>query len=489
MNNFSDFLDDFKSKNPKDDFKRNLNSIVKEIKDVISGIKSLLISPSQKASPSERAVNVVKEAEKFEDFNIEKDADFKDIKGILNAIENNTSRQLQSFTNSDNFQNPLEIESKNSKIEIDLDKKMFEMAKEQLSIVKEIRDVLKPKIPPELEEQKAKKIDVLEGLFPESPLPKVPPIADMIRKDKNSPVIVSNGEKGETKTKPKTSKLKTMGKLGLGALGIAGAAYFAKDTVDQLNNEYLKDLMTEVDDDLKAGKITEKEANAKKEQIVTEHKKEVNKVIFEEGGNIAGGLTGAALGAKLGSFLGPVGTLGGGIMGGVTGSFMGSDLGKKASEYFENKNMDDFIGDVKSKSSQYLDVANEKFEQAKDYVKTDLFPDASKKVEGFMNSVRENLSLDNIREKTARGLEAIKEVIEPEKSSIMSKMTGDKPGDFISKLTEEPKSSNPIENAKSYVNNIINNQSTNTFIPMPSKPRADSTGSALDKYTDRISSF
>ncbi len=77
----------------------------------------------------------------------------------------------------------------------------------------------------------------------------------------------------------------------------------------------------DINDKVKAGKMSEEEAS-----------KEKTGVIGETGGGVAGGLAGAAAGAAIGSVVPIIGTAIGALIGGALGSYGGSSLGKSAAD-------------------------------------------------------------------------------------------------------------------------------------------------------------
>lgn len=505
QSNFNDFVDNFKSKNPKQDFERAFLSLFVDIKDAIVGVKDVIAAP-QKTSSAERAALNIKQFEKQDDIGFEMEQDnLADIKKLLNNIEINTSRQnlpikSEDFENRDNFISSDENEAKDSKFVIDMEKKQFLMQKEQLEIVKEIRDILKPKVPGELTEQKAKPIDLFAFMNEEKSSPSTP-FPDAMRKGPTG--IVTGGSK-DAPSKPKTTKLQKIGKaakFGVGAAAVAGAGYFMYDAVKQLGDEILNEKLREVDIKLEAGEITPVEADKAKQQITEIHEKEMIKTISEEGGGITGSLAGGALGVKLGSFLGPVGAIGGGIAGSVAGSFIGSNLGQKAVKYYQENNVGEMIDKASAKASNYFEEAKDKFRNAKDYVQTELIPEGSKKIDKFISSVKEGFNIDSIKKKASEKIDSIEKVVEPKELlnkliepdtiSSAAKFIGEQPGKFISEVSKklEDKGQVVTDAGKTLVNNIVNNQSTNNYIPMKGTPRAEYNGSALDRYTDRLSMF
>jgi hypothetical protein len=494
MNSFKDFLDDFKQNNPKDNSKKGFDRIIEELKDAIIGLKSVIVSPQKGASFSEKAIGQVQESARKdeEQFEVEKDAEFAEIKKVLNSIDATSTKQLQILSkreDQDNFESSQENEEKSSKIELDYEKKLFEISKEQLAIIKEIRDAIKPKVPGELEEQKAKPLDIFAADMSSKEPIKVSPIAERFKKDKPNVVVADTDSK--TKKEGKLKKRFGGAKLGLAGLGIAGASYFGYRAFDEMGKEDLQEEFAEIDRKFQAGEISELEAKAEKQQLETEYKKELTQTMSEEGGAIGGALAGGALGAKIGSFAGPVGTIGGSIVGSVIGGIGGSELGKNAGNYFNSEEFKSLKENVSAKTSEYTKDLKEGFGKAKDYVQTDLLPDASKKVSSFIDSVKENLNIDNLRSNAAKGLDSLKNMIEPETMSNAAKIIGEQPGQYVDRLIKQADEvvSATTGEAKALVNNIVNNQSTNNFIPLKSTPRAEFTGSALDRYTDKLSKF
>ena len=215
MNNFQSFLNDYKSNNPKSPFEKSLSKFTNDLKAIISGFKEMIVSNGKQSTP-ESATAVIRKFEKNreQDFEIER-IDFSDIKDILNSIEMNTSQPIEAqkliaHENRDNYASSDEKEEKREIFEIDMKKKMFEMSKEQLVILRDIRNALKPRVPEELAEQKAKPIDLFAYLNQENQQASSSPMGDMFHKRDNAAVVTDSGKKAPTK--PKQSKLGNHGR-------------------------------------------------------------------------------------------------------------------------------------------------------------------------------------------------------------------------------------------------------------------------------------
>lgn len=497
MNNFQSFVKDYQAKNPKSDFEKSFVKFTNDIKSIITGVKEMIVSNNKRSTP-ENATSLIKEFEKQreQEFDLER-IDFSEVKDLLNDIKINTEkkddeRKSITYDNRDNFVSSDENEAKHAKFEFDLDKKMFELSREQLSVLKEIRDELKPRVPPELEEQKAKSIDLLAFLNEEEK--NRSSMFDGFGRKDNSAVVAESGKK--TQPKSKQSKLgrimSNVGKVGLAATAALGAGYFIHDVYNQVKKEELDNKLKDIDIQLENGNISELQANSMKEELEGEYKRDLTKNISEDVGNISGTIGGGVLGAKLGSVAGPIGTIGGGILGSVIGGVAGSEAGKSVGEFLNDNNIDEIIDDTKKKAIETLESAKEKYNKAKDFIQTNLLPEASKKIESFVSTIKESINVDKIREKAASGLESLKEIIEPDTQSQASKIIGSQTGKFVTdsvKEIETTKDNDKKDDSKVFVNNVVNNQSNNNYIPMKATPRAEYVGSALDRYTDRLSSF
>ena len=115
------------------------------------------------------------------------------------------------------------------------------------------------------------------------------------------------------------------GKTGGGLKGAMGSASkFAKlggAAGAMIGGVSLYNSFGDINDKVKAGKMSEEEAS-----------KEKTGAVGEVGGGMAGGIAGAAAGAAIGSVVPVIGTLIGGLIGGALGSYGGSSLGKSAAD-------------------------------------------------------------------------------------------------------------------------------------------------------------
>jgi hypothetical protein len=115
------------------------------------------------------------------------------------------------------------------------------------------------------------------------------------------------------------------GKTGGGLKGAMGSASkFAKlggAAGAMIGGVSLYNSFGDINDKVKAGKMSEEEAS-----------KEKAGAVGETGGGMAGGIAGAAAGAAIGSVVPVIGTIIGGLIGGALGSYGGSSLGKSAAD-------------------------------------------------------------------------------------------------------------------------------------------------------------
>ena len=120
-----------------------------------------------------------------------------------------------------------------------------------------------------------------------------------------------------------------------------------------------------------------------------------------------------------------------------------------------------------------------------------MLPNASKKVESFITTIKEGINLDDIKKSANDKVESLKQMIEPETFSQAAKIIGQQPGKFVTNTIKETEKIDqvPVGDPKMLVNNIVNTQSTNNYIPLKATPRQEHSGSDLDRYTDRLSMF
>ena len=255
---------------------------------------------------------------------------------------------------SDNVVSAPEAVAEGTKADLEVSKQLLETTREQLTVLKEIKEALAPETPKELTEQKsAPSATEKEGGGGSSLLGSLAEAAgDLLGRNKGAP------GKGVPKGAGKPSLGSRMmggikdvanskiGKLG-GVLAVAGGAYSAYTGVsDASDEEEVK--LAQIEEAKASGEISEGEAkkltNETKEATVEKKGGAIGGGI----GSAIGGMIGGTLGAVGGSFLMPgVGTVVGGVAGGAAGAAAGEAAGN-------------YLGEKAGKLANFFGIGKEK---------------------------------------------------------------------------------------------------------------------------------
>jgi hypothetical protein len=339
----------------------------------------------------------------------------------------------------------------------------------------------------------------------------------------------------------KLGKIGTIGKIGGAALAVAGGAYTAYSGFSEASDEQESQL-ADIEAKKKSGELTSDQAAAMTKQVNEQATEKKGGAIGKGTGMAAGGLAGMKLGAALGSFAGPVGTVVGGVAGGALGAFAGSSLGEKAGE-LGGKVVNFFSGDKKqevapintttgaagvpiqpegpinvaagaagfpvqpankpvaTKDAELKKPEGKKEDFSKDYTKDPKYQEALKKEQDIILGRKTKAGFEDPTLSASDKREAERYA----KDSYLSKADSrvkdtpnvqpvKRPGSELGNLSleyndqmRETAQSKPSP-APLIMNNSSSNNST-SYVPMKSTPRPEYTGSALDRYQSRISTY
>jgi hypothetical protein len=261
--------------------------------------------------------------------------------------EAKVSSPRQENPEADNINTTGEIQADAAKSDLELSKQMLDTTREQLTVLKEIRDALAPKTPGEL--------------IQEGPKGKVTPEAKeeegrgSLLGDLASGAmdLMGGGKKAAGKVAGKAAGLgsKILGgaqALGGKAVGFANSgagkllgsvaavglgaytAYEGVTAAEDSKQAKMEAVQAKVD----SGEMKPEEAAAARKEIGNSATVEKSGAVGEGTGMAAGAIAGAKLGATVGTFFGgPVGTAVGGLAGGALGAFAGSKAGNVVGEY------------------------------------------------------------------------------------------------------------------------------------------------------------
>lgn len=261
--------------------------------------------------------------------------------------EAKVSSPRQENPEGDNITSTGEIEADAAKSDLELSKQMLDTTREQLTVLKEIRDALAPKTPRELTEQKGAPSSTTEKEKEEGGGSLLGNLAsgamDLLgsgKKAAGSVVGKAAGLGGKILGGAQALGGKAVSFANSGAgklLGSAAAvglgaytAYQGYTAAEDSKQAKLEDVQAKVD----AGQLSPEDAAAQRKDIGNSATVEKSGAVGEGTGMAAGAIAGAQLGATIGTFVGgPVGTAVGGLAGGALGAFAGSKAGKVVGEY------------------------------------------------------------------------------------------------------------------------------------------------------------
>lgn len=261
--------------------------------------------------------------------------------------EAKVSSPRQENPEGDNVITTGEIEADAAKSDLELSKQMLDTTKEQLTVLKEIRDALAPKTPGELIQEGPKGKGTPEAKEEEG---KGSLLGDLAS---GAMDLMGGGKKAAGRVAGKAAGLgsKILGgaqALGGKAVGFANSgagkllgsvaavglgAYTAYEGVTAAEDSK-QAKMEAVQAKIDSGEMKPDEAAAARKEIGNSATVEKSGAVGEGTGMAAGAIAGAKLGATVGTFFGgPVGTAVGGLAGGALGAFAGSKAGKVVGEY------------------------------------------------------------------------------------------------------------------------------------------------------------
>lgn len=267
--------------------------------------------------------------------------DSKDI--VKKERETKVSSPRQENPEADNISSTGEVQADAAKSDLELSKQMLDTTREQLTVLKEIRDALAPKTPGELIQEGPKGKGTPEAREEEGGGSLIGDLAS------GAMDLMGSGKKVAGKAAGLGGKIlggaqalggKAVGFANSGAGKLLGSvaavglgAYTAYSGVTAAEDSK-QAKMEEVQAKVKSGEMKPEEAAAARKEIGNSATVEKSGAVGEGTGMAAGAIAGAKLGATVGTFIGgPVGTAVGGLAGGALGAFAGSKAGKVAGEY------------------------------------------------------------------------------------------------------------------------------------------------------------
>ena len=369
--------------------------------------------------------------------------------------EAKVSSPRQENPEADNVTSTGEIQADAAKSDLELSKQMLDTTREQLTVLKEIRDALSPKTPAELTEQKSAPSSTNEEVSKDtgSTIPNIPDI-DLPDRRRKVPRSVPQG------TKP--SSMGKLMKVGGSALAIGAGAYTTYTGVTEAEKSK-QEKLEEVQAQVEAGELAPEAAATQRKEIGNTATIEKSGAVGEgtglAGGAIAGGLAGAKIGATVGTFFGPgvgtaIGAGVGGLAGGALGAFAGSGAGK-------------YVGEAVGGG---INTAKNFFGGGDDKQSVNITPSA---VQGVSTeeaaAARSNYAAVDPRRVDSTGKNVAQTSTE---NADMSREASGKGG-----------ANNTV------VSNNVSSNNTTKIVPMKANPRPEYTGSSLDRYTNRITVY
>ena len=387
--------------------------------------------------------------------------------------EDRVSSPREVNPEADNITTTDEVQADAAKSDLELSKQMLDTTREQLNVLKEIRDALAPKTPTELTEQKSapsatnEKDESNESKTPVIPNIDLPDRRRTPRRVPQKDVRPSN-----------TGKLM---KVGGAALAIGAGAYMAYTGVteaEKSKQEKLEEVQTQVE----AGELAPEAAAAQRKEIGNTATVEKSSAVGEgtglAGGAIAGGLAGAKIGATIGTFFGPgigtaIGAGVGGLAGGAIGAFAGSDAGK-----FLGKKIGEGINTLNNGITKDEAVAVLENGSPRDIEKLG-GREALMKIAGIT-------PVSGVSTEAAAVARSNYAAVDPRRVDSAGKnvaQTSTENADMVRETSGRGGANNTV------VSNNVSSNNTTKFVPMKANPRPEYTGSALDRYTNRITVY
>lgn len=489
MKNLIPLIDKFRNNTDKENksFIDMFKDKFDDLKDSIVGTKESIITSLDGIESNTSQINsTLSEIERIQADTSEKIVDNLDIirddnKKMFEEIKNSIGSQEILDTGKDrdkkNFLSIEEKIQKDTKRLVGLSIQQVKMISEQLVVLKDIKQSLMPKIPPELEEQRS----TVPNLF-----------ALQDNQGLALPDFI-NRKKTQSTPQKKNHMKSAIGRAfaPLAIIGSVGASSYSYNELMTLENER-EERIHEIERLLETGRIDEKEAQElilNVDSEISEKKKEVHGDTGSFVGGSLGLYGGAKTGAALGSVFGPVGTIGGAIVGGIAGTIGGSMAGEKIGESVHGfLESDKTLEDVyQEKKKEYSEKISEIYKDAKDFIESD-----EKTIKNLfsekINSIKESFSLENIKSKFSSDQ---KNILEPETESNL-KIEGNTPTQYINKtdkeISEITNNNDNTSSTNTSSTNIISNNNT-THNNLKPTPRMDNNGSALDHYISKTMLF
>ena len=421
-------------------------------------------------------------------------------------------QKIESPSNpeSDNITTSQEIVADASKQDIELSKQLLETTKEQLKTLQEIKEALAPKTPAEL--------------------PSKGPVVELKQEEKETggglSSIASNaldllgGRKGAAPKASQTGGRSLGSRLArfatgsggkiLGAAAALGAgAYTAYQGYTGAEEEKQNELKA-IDAKVKAGEITPEQGEQLKKETAAKATENKGGSLGEgtgmAAGAIGGGIAGAKVGATIGTFIGgPLGTaIGagvGGLAGGAIGAVSGSSVGR---------NIGGAVGKGVAGIKSFFGMEDTKPDPSK-IVKSGSFSVSGSegKVEGIQTSdgkyyinnkevsekeysevkKKYNLTVDtktttnSVDTKTTTNSSAPITIAPKPQKGLEVARTSTENADMTREAVGQPSITTPI------ISNNVQSSNTTKYVPSKPAPRPEYSGSALDRYTNRIVVF
>ena len=356
---------------------------------------------------------------------------------------------------------------------------LLSVTQTQLISINAIKDALAPSTPKELTEQKSapSSTNEKEGGNGGKGLADVASQAlDLIPEKGGKPAA---GKGIGSKIKGAFKGMSGLAK-GTAGLSVAMGAYDAYSNFKDAGEEGQAKL-EQIDADVKAGKITPKEAE--------DLKKQTNEATVEKKGEGIGAGAGTAIGGTLGaiagSVLGPVGTVAGGYLGAKAGEFIGGKVGKLGGQVanFFSGNKDTPIESAAPSTTTTTSTTSESKTRIAGEDVGEKLSDRQMAVIG-MSKASGNSYSPEIEAMYSKQKEA---TVTPAGATPSSGSTVAKTSTENNDMERE--AGNKSGGNSTVVSNNVSSNNTTKFVPMKANPRPEYTGSSLDRYTNRITVY
>ena len=384
---------------------------------------------------------------------------------MTNKVQKNTGEEPNPGVTgknpeADNIRDSQEVMADSFKSDLEISKELKEINQKQLDELVKIGIALTPKTPEELPGGTTAK-----AITGGTKGAEVQGASGSVLPDVNIDI-----DRSKPQPKGKIGAASRLLKFGGAALAVGAGAFMAYkgySAAEDSKQAKLEDVQNRFD----SGEITPEQAAAEREKIgnsaTIEKSTAVGGGTGLAAGAIAGGAAGAKLGATIGTFVGgPVGTAVGAGIGTLAGGALGAFAGTEAGKYVGEKIGAAYTG-AKDLGTKAVDSISS----------------TGSKIAGFFGFGDKNKPSEvGPVPSVAPQQPSVRPSTPPAQGATMMNASAEN-ADLQRAAGASSPSIQPV------VSNNVNNTSTTSYVPMNSTPRPPTSGSALDRYLDRVAVY